>query len=319
MDGRRTVSQSGIHLNLSKDKGTPDMTASSASAARAPTAQTDFPIVLQDTPLDVMADQFFRFDCLQVKGLLPPARLSYFKNICDPIYAADDARFARGDTADATWLREYENGWIWQNRLKQATNDAFGYTDIVASRRLYQILDRLLGDNWWATGASQLRRSPPQLRTKDWGSPTIHHLDAQWGDADGTYIVNVWAPLVPCGKTASSLDFLLIGAEESLNYAAYNPDIPREPRGPRGINPRFRYKEFEPEILTQAYGPEKFWFPEMDLGDVLIFSHWCPHGTKALPGMTDMRISLEWRVAIPSFDSPKRPGGMLSPQGHSAT
>ncbi|MGE3624306.1 MAG: hypothetical protein AB7H77_10615 [Bdellovibrionales bacterium] len=267
----------------------------------------NFPIVTAASDLEHIAEQFFRFDCVKVENLVSADKLKYFRDLCEKMYADDDARFLCDEIKDPYYLRQYQNGWIWEDRLRSATNNAFCYSDIAGCRRLYQILDRLMGWDWYAISPSQIRRSAPELRTKHWGSPTTPHFDAQWGSVDRQFVINVWVPFTSAGRTASSLEFILSDAATMLDYARYDPAKPLEPPGPGGINPRFDYNRMERSELDKHFTADQYWFPELSPGDVMIFSHWSAHSTRANPGMTDTRISLEWRVRIPTFDTPTRP------------
>jgi hypothetical protein len=264
-----------------------------------------FPEIDIKADLDSIRNLFFTYDCVLLRGILNPAKLKFFRKICEDMYAKDDVFLKSTDFQDPKWMREYENGWIWEPRLREATDGAFGYEDIMANKRLYEILPVLLGNNWRLGSASQIRRMAPKQQQNRWGSYTTYHLDAQWG-IDHQYFLNVWAPFTPCGQTAPGLEFLLTPANTIREYAKYDPSIPYEPKGPGGISPRMDYAIFEPAIIEKHFGTNRFVVPVMEAGDVVIFSNWCTHRTAVSPDMTDTRISIEWRVFCESFDSPMR-------------
>jgi hypothetical protein len=258
-----------------------------------------------DEDLAVIRNTFFVHDCVLLRDLLNPEKLAFFKRVLEAQYAEDDLLHATG-AYDERFKREYSNGWIWEPRLRKATGNAFGYEDIVACKRLYDVMSTLLGPVWQKTSASQIRRMTVPERGLDWGSWTTYHLDAQWG-VDHVYFINVWAPFTPCGVTAPGLEFLLASADYMREYARYNPALPYEPRGPGGINPRLDYEAMREGPIRAAFHLDRFWVPELQPGDVMLFSSWCTHRTYVTPGMPDTRISLEWRVGVEAFDSPERP------------
>jgi len=264
-----------------------------------------YPEMGSDDDLRTIRDIFFVHDCVLIRRLLNPARLKFFRALCDTIYVEDDRRMQAGQLPPDL-VREYQNGWIWEPRLRKETGGVFGYEDIVLNKKLFAFLNLILSDAWYTAAASQIRRMPPRAEDYQWGSQTSYHLDAQWGD-DRHYHLNVWVPFTPCGVSAAGLEFLLTPADTIRRYGRYDPGIPSEPKTWNGASPRMDYGLFALDILQQQFHPQRFWAPRFEVGDVVIFSNWCAHRTALLPAMTDMRISLEWRVFVNSFDTPLRP------------
>jgi len=265
----------------------------------------DYPEVTAYADLSKIQEKFFIHDCVLIRGLLKTEKLEFFRKSCQEIYADDDLLFQSTSNHDEKWFREYENGWIWEERLRHKTKGVFGYEDIMGSKAMYDILSALLGNGWYVGAGSQIRRMAPPHHQNRWGSQTNFHLDAQWG-IDHRYIINVWAPFTPCGQSAPGLEFLLIPANTIREHSCYNPDIPYEPRGPGGISPRIDYKVFEPAILETTFSSDRFWAPVFEPGDVMLFSNWCTHRTHILPSMTETRISIEWRISTRAFDTAMR-------------
>jgi hypothetical protein len=265
-----------------------------------------FPVVEADDSLDKIRSAFFVYDCLHIRNLINPKKLKYFLDVCRGIYAAEDARFASSTEHDPAWLREYKYGWIWEDTLRQATDNVFDFQDITACKKLYDIIDVLLGPRSRTYMASQIRRMAPNPEENPWNGRVDFHMDAHWG-VDEQYFINVWTPFTPCGKNAPSLEFLLTPAQIIRNYSQYDPEHPLEPRGPRGVNPRMNYNSFSEDELKKNFHAGRFWIPDMNPGDVIIFSSWVAHRTAILPTMTEQRVSLEWRVFLDSFDTSLRP------------
>jgi hypothetical protein len=268
------------------------------------------PILGADEPLESAAEKFFRYDCLQVQGMLPAGRCRFFRQMVERIFADDDARAEAGLISDESEQRQYTNGWIWETRFAQAAEGAFCFEDIVASRRLWAILTELCGKHWRPIEPSQLRRMSPRRKSSRFlGSETSPHIDAQWG-VEEKFTINVWTPLTACGVDAPGLELLLAPAEIIREIGQYDSTIPMDPPGPGGISPRINYRAFERDVLRRTFDADRFWTPENNVGDVLLFSNWCLHSTAITERMSKTRISLEFRVAADSFDSPlRRPGG----------
>jgi hypothetical protein len=274
-------------------------------------AQFNYPDLDSEATIDEMRDAFFRHDCVVVRQLFNPHKLNFFRQICEEIYAEDDARYLEKRNETKKWLREYECGWIWEERLREHTKNVFDYQDITANKKLYDTLNAILGEKWFPIGASQIRRMAAKPEDKPWNSKVGFHLDAQWG-VDDQFCINVWTPFTPCGTVAPGLEFLLSSAEHIRHYGCYNPEIPAEPRGRDGINPRIDYAVFESDVLHKNFDESLFWAPTLEPGDVILFSNWAPHRTWIHPAMAATRISLEWRVFIESFDTSKRPKDITS-------
>ncbi len=99
-------------------------------------------------------------------------------------------------------------------------------------------------------------------------------------------VLNVWIPLVECGRDAPGLE-LVANSWRTL--------FPPEPL-PAAKFPVERAR-LRPETIVRTFGPDAFWRPAFRPGDAMLFSGATVHRTFSNPLMTSNRLSVEMRLA----------------------
>lgn len=88
-----------------------------------------------------------------------------------------------------------------------------------------------------------------------------------------TELVTCWIPLETCGRDAPGLEFVL-GPQPGLLH----------------------FTELDDTTVRARFAAERFWAPEMEPGDAVIFLNSVLHRTFVNGGMPRDRISVEYRV-----------------------
>lgn len=88
-----------------------------------------------------------------------------------------------------------------------------------------------------------------------------------------TELATCWLPLEPCGRDAPGLEFV------------------------RGSQPGLlHFTELADGDVRKRFAAERFWAPEMEPGDAVVFRNSVLHQTYVSAGMTRDRMSVEYRV-----------------------
>jgi len=85
-------------------------------------------------------------------------------------------------------------------------------------------------------------------------------------------LLTCWIPLQDCGRDSPGLELI------------------REP-----LDGLLHYTELDDLRLRQSFAPDRFWAPELELGDGLLFLPGTLHRTHVRPEMEQDRLSLEYR------------------------
>ncbi len=124
------------------------------------------------------------------------------------------------------------------------------------------------------------------------------HQDVSFTALDRNWI-NFWVPLTRCGQDAPGLQV----------YPLRKPAIfPHEEDAAPGGYPMGYIRD---EILARYPGPICGLEPVFEPGDLLVFDGFCPHRTVERPGMSQTRLSFEFRYSSeisrgPGADGPRR-------------
>lgn len=97
-------------------------------------------------------------------------------------------------------------------------------------------------------------------------------------------LLNIWVPLVACGRTAPGLEVVVTGNRRLLDASGDPADtIPVE---------RVRLDE---DAVLASYGARSLWHPALKPGDALAFTGTTIHRSYVTPAMTEPRMSVELR------------------------
>jgi ectoine hydroxylase-related dioxygenase (phytanoyl-CoA dioxygenase family) len=100
----------------------------------------------------------------------------------------------------------------------------------------------------------------------------------------GSRLLNIWIPLVACGRDAPGLE-LVAGSDGT----------PLDPANPLAAGLVERARLDEASVL-EAFPAEALWRPVLAPGDVLVFSGETIHRTYIAPGMKRPRASIDLRL-----------------------
>jgi hypothetical protein len=228
-----------------------------------------------DDPLRVR-EAFRRYRTVLLRSVIAPALLRDLSERAERAYAeADDHPPTTG--CDATL---FHVGHIPPSRLGDERIDEAGAA-------LAPICSKALG---WPNQLQSprdvlLRRILPPGQQRHGITPSVvWHQDEYFALASsppGTpkpqLCFTAWVPLVDCGKDAPGLSVVL-GSDEPIVFGT----------------PRHGWLPY----IYWRYGLRSIWRPEMNVGDVLLFTSRTIHGSNVKRGMTRARYSLEFRGGI---------------------
>jgi hypothetical protein len=121
-----------------------------------------------------------------------------------------------------------------------------------------------------------LRRVEPSHRE----SAVPFHQDL---NAFGRLMVNVWTPLVPCGRDAPGLEVVARRTPMLIETVA--------------AESQYDALQISDDLIRERFGTDATIRPEMAPGDVLILLGTTIHRTYMTPSMTERRLSMELRFA----------------------
>ena len=132
--------------------------------------------------------------------------------------------------------------------------------------------------------------NPPQLRPElSWarvvasnlrGSTVPYHQDF---NAFGRFVVNVWVPLMPCGRAAPGLELVARRLDELTDT------VPAENQ--------YDDLQIAESLIMERFGAESLFIPEFEPGDAVAFLCTTIHRTYLTPEMSSRRSSLELRFS----------------------
>jgi ectoine hydroxylase-related dioxygenase (phytanoyl-CoA dioxygenase family) len=200
----------------------------------------------------------------------------------DEVYAAWESKYERGEL-NAGDRQVFETGHVVPAAVDRE-GESFSVILFLVRSRLSRVLSTLWDGNLIFLGTNCVPR-----RQQPGGSINVavpFHQDASFVGTWGL-VLNFWIPLVACGRDAPGLEVVLDpppgliarDAPFDLTRTDYSGmDLP------------------EQEVIAK-YGAAKLWHPQMEAGDVLVFSSLAIHRTYETADMTRTRTSLEVRCA----------------------
>jgi hypothetical protein len=222
-----------------------------------------------------------RYGFVLIRRAVSPDVVRTYREALDEIYAlhnANDPRFASCNREEVQALadRGDVSGQIFELFAGRAIEHYF--SDLLL-RGLLEIC---------------LRNPSPTLHTfltvkPDRGTGGLSlHTD---GIVQGTdkAVLTMWSPLDPCGVDAPTLSIVRAGRQKVLRYLQEKfPE--HEIPGWCSVTEWNREGVFDERALARTFGSP--WFPEMEPGDVVVFTNWTIHGTQSSPHMTKPRSAI---------------------------
>jgi len=112
------------------------------------------------------------------------------------------------------------------------------------------------------------------------GSTVPFHQDF---NAFGRFVVNVWVPLIPCGRDAPGLELVARRLDELADT------VPAEDQ--------YDELQIDESLIIERFGSESLVIPEFDRGDAVAFLGTTIHRTHITSEMSALRTSLELRFS----------------------
>jgi hypothetical protein len=103
-------------------------------------------------------------------------------------------------------------------------------------------------------------------------------------NAFGRLMVNVWTPLVPCGRDAPGIEVVARRTPTLMETVA--------------ASTQYDELQISEDLIRERFGENAAIRPEMVPGDVLILLGTTIHRTHLTPAMTERRLSMELRFAV---------------------
>ncbi len=223
-----------------------------------------------------------RHGAVLIRGGLDKAEIAAMLARAEQAYTRWSGRYARGEL-NAVERTAFEVGHVSPDDLRQETESFAVVAFFVRSP-----LSRLLATLWDGNLLFLSDNCVPRRQLSGGGEasrPVPFHQDASFLGNAGL-VLNFWIPLVACGRDAPGLEVVMEHPQGSIDRdsAVNQPSLPDY----SGI-------DIPDEEVMRRFGADKLWHPEMEPGDVLVFSNLTVHRTYMHAGMSRDRISLEVR------------------------
>jgi hypothetical protein len=157
---------------------------------------------------------------------------------------------------------------------------------------LGQLFSEAMGCDWtcqmeqsWVRKKFAPSKVPsPQYHPQSWhqdGALGVHFPSDPGPVIPMTELLTCWIPLNPCGRDSPGLEFV------------------------RGHQPALvHFTELDDATLRRRFDSQRFWAPELEFGEGLVFLNSILHRTYARPEMSQNRLSMEYRIFPLTFASP---------------
>jgi ectoine hydroxylase-related dioxygenase (phytanoyl-CoA dioxygenase family) len=216
----------------------------------------------------VMRRAMARYGCLVLRGLFHPDALARIRERADSLARGWDDRIERGDTqdiADYITTSAFQAGHLPEKLIGADET----WSDLTTNSPFDRIVKAVFG-NWGRDYA--LRRSTLQGTQ----NPVPFHQDAAFMGLAPTY--NFWTPLQDVGVDAAGLGVIVGSGAPIIKEGYDNAEVPA--------------------YIARRYGEQSYWAPELNAGDVLVFTSMMFHRTHSSAQMRKTRYSLELRGAV---------------------
>jgi len=227
---------------------------------------------LDHDPSDRWTD-FERHGALYLPRLFDPVFIARISVAADRIYASRDEKARRLLARKGIVVRD-EWRSIGLGKIRLGLRPLTGLL-------MHHVLVELA---WTYLGRKPVVHGDSYVRVQ---TPTSRHTHLPFHRDQtivGARLLNVWIPLVACGRDAPGLEIVVGSSGKSLD--------PADPWA-AGIVERARLDEAS---VLAAFPTQSLWRPVLSPGDVLVFSGETIHRTHIAPGMTRSRASIDLRL-----------------------
>jgi hypothetical protein len=229
-----------------------------------------------------LLENIHRHGAVLLRGGLDKTEIAAMLARAERAYTGWGGRYARGEL-NAVERTAFEVGHVSPDDLRRD-----GESFAVVAFFVRSPLARLLATLWDGNLLFLSDNCVPRRQLSGGGEasrPVPFHQDASFLGNAGL-VLNFWIPLVACGRDAPGLEVVL---EHPPGIIDRDSDI-HEPSlaDYSGI-------DLAEDAVMRRFSADKLWHPEMQPGDVLVFSNLTVHRTYMHAGMTHDRISLEVR------------------------
>jgi hypothetical protein len=227
---------------------------------------------LDYVPSDLWAD-FERYGVLYLPGLFNPVLIARIGVAADRIYASRDEKARRLMARKGIQLRD---DWraIGLNRIRLGLRPLTGLL-------MHTVLVEL---GWSYLGKKPVAHVDSYVRVQTPTSRRTHLPFHRDQTVIGSRLLNIWIPLVACGRDAPGLEIV-----------AGSDSRPLDPADPLAAGLVERARLDEASVLA-AFPAEALWRPVLSPGDALVFSGETIHRTHIAPGMKRPRASIDLRL-----------------------
>jgi hypothetical protein len=230
-----------------------------------------------------------KYGCILLKGGLPGPVLHTLAPRSEAAFTRWDDQRAAG-TLPPAYQAYYVANYLPSSELIQPGENPWFMYELFAASLLPEILRSYFQGHflfsWIHTVTRRQAPALPQYFTQ-------FHQDGYFFDPSWT-VIHCWAPLMPCGIDAPSLEFIPAGLTD------IRPSDHKPFRGEHFYDNKDL--SMEEEILPHF--PADTWWPLVfEPGDLVLYDNFALHRTYVLPQMTQARYNVEIRF-IPDRDLP---------------
>jgi len=248
---------------------------------------TAFKNALTDQGIIILRSAINRGKLWHIKAQLERALAFYASLTESEIATLDYDRWWGAGNSPAFQLHQAHNGYISDPMLADATEGAVSFYDLISDPAFHALLAGAFpGLIFRKSTVTHCRRIRPDHQ-HGWGTPVPLHCDLRY-HRDGPFALNFWVPFDPAGGAFGrpGLEIASIGPAAMARYLESNG----------AALPTFNERKFEIDEFERSFGIDALERPNLDLGDVMVFTSWTLHRTYIPKDASDGRLSAEVRM-----------------------
>ncbi|MBX3442126.1 MAG: hypothetical protein KF774_06945 [Planctomyces sp.] len=204
-------------------------------------------------------------------------------------------------------LSTFDRTHILNRHFMDEYGDEWSFCNLIGNDTLLTLMDRLFGPGRYSNApAETCARSVDGSAIRDPVSfqPLRVHIDGIYHTTWPHFAVNFWVPLSPCGVGTRAPGLVVYPVEFHLvrKYlgAGSGDDFGSKVFSDTNRHPMYAvYPALEKLYAEHGIAPIT---PRFEVGDIMVFNSWIPHGTYWHRTMSRSRVSLEIRFEGDSWD-----------------